>query len=209
MYSNFTRVCVRLCDRYRIDFDFIAIYSYSEELVQTYLNDPDIRSKIDFRYPINLLWHGWLSGIDGGNRYLPEEVRSTDGTPLFHSNGAIALALSFVLFSFTLFAGWMRSTTIDWSRADGSNICSVDWSRLANYEYSVAALVNTIMVTNYTIKFMDFLIANGMKVNESVAAGHSLGAQIAGAIGRHYGGIMDAIFGWSHRIFPTCCNFFF
>lgn len=76
------------------------------------------------------------------------------------------------------------------------NVCSVDWSRLTNYEYSVAALVNSNLVAPYIIEFMDFLIKNGMIVSESAIAGHSLGAQVAGIIGRHYNGTLDAIYGW-------------
>lgn len=64
----------------RIDF------SGGKELNQTFLGDPDIRSKIDFGARTNFLIHGWLSGLDGGNMHLPEEVRATDGRSLNHSN---------------------------------------------------------------------------------------------------------------------------
>lgn len=57
-----------------------AFYRNGKQLVQTYLNDPKIREKLDFGYPINFVIHGWLSGLDGGNLYLPREVRQSDGT---------------------------------------------------------------------------------------------------------------------------------
>lgn len=89
----------------------------------------------------------------------------------------------------------MRPTSIIWSHMDECNVCSVDWSRMANYEYSVAALVNTKMVANYMIEFVDFLITRGMNVQHVAIAGHSLGAQVAGIVGRHYQGLIDAIYG--------------
>lgn len=89
----------------------------------------------------------------------------------------------------------MRRTTVTWAYIEDCNVCSVDWSRLSNYEYAIAALVNTNMVAEYMIEFMNFLISNGMNVRLTAIAGHSLGAQIAGKVGRYYNGIMGAIFG--------------
>lgn len=54
--------------------------------MQTYLGDPDIQSKIDFEIRTNFLIHGWMSGLDGGNRYLPAEVRESDGKSLNNSD---------------------------------------------------------------------------------------------------------------------------
>lgn len=89
----------------------------------------------------------------------------------------------------------MRESAIRWADIENCNVCAVDWSRLSNYEYSVAALINTDMVANYMIKFMSFLITQGMEVRLSAIAGHSLGAQIAGKVGRYYQGLLDAIYG--------------
>lgn len=94
------------------------------------------------------------------------------------------------------FAGWIRSTSIIWSQVDECNVCAVDWSRLANYEYSIAALVSTKMVAMHIIQFMEFLIRHGMNVHETAIAGHSLGAQVASIVGQYYGGVLDAIYGW-------------
>lgn len=167
-------------------------FSSGKKLVQTYLGDPDIQSKIDFEIRTNFLIHGWMSGLDGGNRYLPAEVRESNGKPLNDSD-----YVGKILPSFT---GWMHSTSYIWSQMEDCNVCSVDWSRLTNYEYSVAALVNSNIVAPYIIEFMDFLIKNGMIVSESAIAGHSLGAQVAGIIGRHYNGTMDAIYGRFSRV---------
>lgn len=89
----------------------------------------------------------------------------------------------------------MRETTTTWAEVEYCNVCAVDWSRLSNYEYAIAALVNTNMVANYMIEFMNYLIANGMDVRLTAMGGHSLGAQIAGKVGRYYGGVMRAIYG--------------
>lgn len=45
--------------------------------MQTYLNDPNINLKIDTHSCINFVVHGWLGGIDGGNRFLPTSPKTT------------------------------------------------------------------------------------------------------------------------------------
>lgn len=72
----------------------------------------------------------------------------------------------------------MRSTSVTWSQFADCNVCAVDWSRLANYDYSVAAMRHTKMVTDALVYFMQFLIDNGMNISQVSIAGHSLGAQI-------------------------------
>lgn len=89
----------------------------------------------------------------------------------------------------------MRPTSINWTLAMNCNVCSVDWSRLANYEYSVAALKNTKLVTAFMIRFMEFLVGEGMRLQQVSIAGHSLGAQVAGFVGRNYRGRLRAIYG--------------
>ena len=57
-------------------------------------------------------------------------------------------------------------------------MCAVDWSRLANYDYSIAAMRHTKMVADALEYFMQFLIENGMDITQVSIAAHSLGAQI-------------------------------
>lgn len=89
----------------------------------------------------------------------------------------------------------MRSTAINWAHYADCNVCAVDWSRLANYDYSVAAMQHTKMVTETLTNFMNYLILNGMDVTKASIAGHSLGAQIAGFIGQQFMGKLDSIYG--------------
>lgn len=95
----------------------------------------------------------------------------------------------------TVFVGWIRSTSILWAKTVECNVCAVDWSRLANYEYSVAALVHTKSVASFIVQFMEFLVRNGMNVTQTAIAGHSLGAQVASYVGQRYEGALDAIYG--------------
>lgn len=77
-----------------------------------------------------------------------------------------------------VYVGWMRSTAQSWAKFANCNVCAVDWSRLANYDYSIAAMRHTKMVTDALEYFMQFLIDNGMEITQVSIAGHSLGAQI-------------------------------
>lgn len=72
----------------------------------------------------------------------------------------------------------MRKTAIDWARYADCNVCIVDWSRLSNYVYNVAASKHTRIVADAFVEFMHFLIAHGMKIEQTAIAGHSLGMRI-------------------------------
>lgn len=72
----------------------------------------------------------------------------------------------------------MRSTALSWAHFADCNVCAVDWSRLANYDYSIAAMRHTKMVADALEYFMKFLIENGMDISLASLAGHSLGAQV-------------------------------
>ncbi|XP_031616461.1 phospholipase A1-like isoform X2 [Contarinia nasturtii] len=151
------------------DVTFWCLKPKQTDLKQTFLNDPDIKSKIDFTKPVNFLIHGWMGGLNGGNIYLPPDVRPKNG--------------------------WMRSTAQSWAKFADCNVCAVDWSRLANYDYSIAAMRHTKMVTDALEYFMQFLIDNEMEITQVSIAGHSLGAQIAGYIGEKFQGDIDSIYG--------------
>lgn len=72
----------------------------------------------------------------------------------------------------------MRSSAVNWAHFADCNVCAVDWSRLANYDYSIAAMRHTKMVADALEYFMNFLIDNGMDIALVSITGHSLGAQI-------------------------------
>lgn len=40
-----------------------------------FLNDPELDMKIDLRFPVNFLIHGWLGGLSGGTSYLPDDFK--------------------------------------------------------------------------------------------------------------------------------------
>lgn len=86
-------------------------------------------------------------------------------------------------------------TAIDWAHNADCNVCIVDWSRLSNYNYPIAASEHTKLVANALFNFMHFLIEHGMNIEQVAIAGHSLGAQIAGLVGAKFEGKIDAIYG--------------
>lgn len=91
--------------------------------------------------------------------------------------------------------GWMGTMAIDWAHFGDCNACTVDWSRLANYDYAKSSVSHTKLVSNAISSLMNFLNQNGMKIDDVSIAGHSLGAQIAGYVGAMYSGKIAAIYG--------------
>lgn len=63
-------------DESNIYFNFC---SKKKHLHQTYFNDPDINSKLNLKKPVNFIIHGWLGGLNGGNVYLPIDVKQSAG----------------------------------------------------------------------------------------------------------------------------------
>lgn len=91
--------------------------------------------------------------------------------------------------------GWQDSTAREWSRVVQENVCAVDWSRLATYEYALTALSHTRKVGEHIAEFVNVLVANGADIGQISIAGHSLGAQIAGYAGANLNGKIKAIYG--------------
>lgn len=104
-------------------------------------------------------------------------IKRRDGSDrnLVKNVNMFSLNIWFVVY---LFKGWMRSAAVDWAHYADCNVCAVDWSRLANYCYSIAAMRHTKIVTNALVGFMQYLIDNGIDIEQVSIAGHSLGAQI-------------------------------
>lgn len=94
----------------------------------------------------------------------------------------------------------MRKTAIDWAHFGDCNVCIVDWSRLANYDYSIAARSHIKMVSDVISELIDFLKQHGMNLKDVSIAGHSLGAHIAGFVGTKYSGKIAAIYGMFKRL---------
>lgn len=89
----------------------------------------------------------------------------------------------------------MRNTASNWAYLSNSNVCAVDWSRLANYAYSICVKQHVRKVSKALVRFMEYLIQHGMDIRSVAIAGHSLGAHIAGRVGKYFGGIIDSIYG--------------
>lgn len=93
------------------------------------------------------------------------------------------------------FLAWVYDMSVNWAKFADANVCAVDWSRLASYDYSIAAQKHTRMVANCMMELMDFFIRLGMLIQRVSLAGHSLGAHVAGFFGAGYKGQVNAIFG--------------
>lgn len=66
-----------------------------------------------------------------------------------------------------------------------TNVCGVDWHKLSQTPYKIAAELNTKIVGRYMTEFIQMLIENGVDANDISIAGHSLGAHIAGFAGQY------------------------
>lgn len=88
---------------------------------------------------------------------------------------------------------WIRRMARDISQYTNSNVCIVDWSKLATTEYTIAAgHVNKVgeHVGDFLLSIQQFIPLNHVSI-----LGHSLGAHIAGAAGARTGSQVDAIYG--------------
>lgn len=125
-------------------------------MIQTFINYPDIASKIDETKALYTVTHGW---IDNVNRT------------------------------------WVGATIKDLVAIFDVNACGVDWSKLANYEYSISATKHVQIVVDYLAKFIEYLVSLGIKFDNVNMVGHSLGGQISGHAGMRLGGKVATIYG--------------
>lgn len=74
---------------------------------------------------------------------------------------------------------------IAWVDNVNTNVCGVDWSDLANENYFQAALLNTHIAGRVVANFVNFIsYALGISASNVTIAGHSLGAHVAGFVGK-------------------------
>lgn len=89
----------------------------------------------------------------------------------------------------------MEPTALIWSEIENTNVCAVDWNPLTLFNYPTAEK-NTQIAGAYLGLFIQFLEKNGADVAKMIAAGHSLGAHVAGLAGKFIGaGRLDMIIG--------------
>lgn len=89
---------------------------------------------------------------------------------------------------------WMRDMMSEYIEYFDVNVCSVDWSRLALYEYSIAAREHAFEVGWYLAVFILHLEDLGIHLDNVTLIGHSLGGQVAGIAGGHTGGKLGTIY---------------
>lgn len=66
-------------------------------------------------------------------------------------------------------------------------MCGVDWSSLgAGSKYYVPLLKNTHFVAEYVTEFIRNLEEAGVRAENIAIAGHSVGAHVAGFVGKHF-----------------------
>lgn len=90
---------------------------------------------------------------------------------------------------------WFRKTVQDMIKFGDSNVCGVNWARLAQYDYRIAAVKHVPIVSGYLTKFITFLLNSGMPLDNVTLVGHSMGAQISGQVGLNFNGKIPQIFG--------------
>lgn len=96
----------------------------------------------------------------------------------------------------TGFIGWQDTMARELAIRTQANVCAVDWSRLASYVYTIAALSHTHKVADHITEFIRVLEANGADIGQMTIFGHSLGAQTAAYVGANLAGKLKAIYGF-------------
>lgn len=89
---------------------------------------------------------------------------------------------------------FMRNLTQNYMLYVDSNLCLVEWSSLAACEYSVVFEQGVKKVVNHLTRFVRFVHRNGMAYDDITLVGHSLGAHIAGLVGKNLDGQIGAIY---------------
>ncbi|XP_062556143.1 lipase member H-like [Armigeres subalbatus] len=75
-----------------------------------------------------------------------------------------------------------------------SSVCLVEWSGLAANEYSLVAQEGVLEVVKQLTRFVRFVHRSGLTYANMTLVGHSLGAHIAGLVGKNVGGKIGAIY---------------
>ncbi|XP_063697850.1 lipase member H-like [Culicoides brevitarsis] len=88
---------------------------------------------------------------------------------------------------------WIYETIDDYLLYHDTNICVVDWNRLALQSYAISAK-NTKKVGHQLAKFITATENKGMHLNDVTLVGHSFGSHVSGYAGAALGGRLNAIF---------------
>lgn len=97
--------------------------------------------------------------------------------------------------------GWLFNRNIQWVQdmvrdfiqyVPDVNVCTVDWGKLAYYEYDIAVAVNVGAVAEFLSKAISKWKIRTKNIS---LVGHTLGAHIAGITGKKQSGTIGQIFG--------------
>lgn len=119
------------------------------------------REVVNLKLPVHFLIHGWHDGKDNRDAF------EFNATNVNRSDPGL----------------WMEDTAKEWAKRANSNVCIIDWSFIAKANYLVA----TTSMAHVSEDIFDALMklrSLGVNISQSAIAGHSLGAHIAGQVGK-------------------------
>lgn len=90
---------------------------------------------------------------------------------------------------------WVKNLENDLIKYQDVNVCSVDWSKLANYEYRYSAMEHVYTAGEFVAEFLNYLSSVGVSLDSVSLVGISLGAHIAGHVGMVLTGRVGVIYG--------------
>lgn len=88
---------------------------------------------------------------------------------------------------------WIYQTLEDFLLYQDTNVCVVDWNRLALQSYAISAK-NTKKVGHQLAKFIKAMENLGMDLNRVSLVGHSFGSHVSGYAGAALGGRLNSIY---------------
>ncbi|XP_058467070.1 lipase member H-B-like [Malaya genurostris] len=159
----------------------MVLGAFGNTLSQIFFGTDEVRSEVTF----------WCSNSDHLN-YMQVFVNDLN----VHHKIDVAKPTMFLTHGWTdnVNRTWVREIVSDYIHHNGGNICAVDWSHLALVEYNLAAR-NTWKVGRYLAKFIQFLLAEGLTIEQVTLVGHSMGAHISGIAGAALEGKVPMIIG--------------
>lgn len=132
-----------------------------------------------------------------GHRNSTELKETTVDDPEISSKLDFTKPVAFITHGWTDNAKklWIQTTAQKMIRYLDRNVCVVQWRQLAAYKYEQAAKENTLQVSDYLTKFIQYLVQKGVELKDIILVGHSLGAHIMGQTGRNFNGEIGQIYG--------------
>lgn len=89
---------------------------------------------------------------------------------------------------------WMSDVGLEWAVNFDSNVCLVDWTKYARAGYFHTVNHYLIPVADFIVQFIRYIEQSSeIRSRDLIFAGHSLGAHIAGLVGRQFRGELKMI----------------